>query len=64
MYLSDKEGWKPVPKSSDFYYEKPQIDYDDYFYNTDYDYYNSIYSDWPVSTTTSPAILWVHLAKL
>lgn len=40
----DKEGWQPVPKSSEFYYHysPPVPDYEDY-----YDYNSIYYQDWP-----------------
>ena len=61
IYLSNKEGWQPVSKNSDYYYEKTPKnseyyyektkDPQDYYYQ-DYEDYNSIYYDWP--TTKSP----------
>ena len=61
IYLSNKEGWQPVsknsdyyyektPKNSEYYYEKTKDQQDDYY--QDYEDYNSIYYDWP--TTKSP----------
>lgn len=39
-----KEGWQPVPKTSEFYYHysPPPPDYEDY-----YDYNSIYYQDWP-----------------
>ena len=61
IYFSNKEGWQPVSKNSDYYYEKrpknseyyneKTKDQQDYYYQ-DYEDYNSIYYDWP--TTKSP----------
>ena len=61
IYFSNKEGWQPVSKNSDYYYEKTPKnseyhyektkDQQDYYYQ-DYEDYNSIYYDWP--TTKSP----------
>ena len=61
IYFSNKEGWQPVsknsdyyyektPKNSEYYYEKTKDQQDDYY--QDYEDYNSIYYDWP--TTKSP----------
>ena len=61
IYLSNKEGWQPVSKNSDYYYEKTPKNSEDYYeknknpqdyYYQDYEDYNSIYYDWP--TTKSP----------